>query len=120
MEQRGTRDVIEDHIRCRKAADLEADLDRNYAPDVVLLSSEGIHRGHAGVRELAEILRTYLPDGRYEIQAVHVDGEYGLELWNGAAPGRQAHDGADSFVVRGGVIVAQTIHYSVDGAADGD
>jgi hypothetical protein len=116
---RSTREVLESHLALREQGDLEGDLGRNYADDVVLLSwGEGVHRGKDGVRELATVLRTYLPEGEYSYGLLLVADEYGLLQWSGSGAGTVVHDGADSFVVRDGRIVAQTIHYATDRAAE--
>lgn len=112
MLTRDTRTVIEHHIECRSRAQLDEDLDENYAEDVVLLSAEGTHRGHDGVRELAGILHRYLGDAAFDIRDVHVADEYGLERWSARSGDRNIH-GTDSFVVRDGRIVAQTIYFVV-------
>lgn len=112
---RSTREVLESHLALRAEGDLEADLRQNYSDDVVLLSwGEGVHRGKDGVRELAGVLRTYLPEGEYRYGVLVVADEYGLLRWSGSGAGTVVHDGADSFVVRDGRIVAQTIHYAAE------
>lgn len=113
MCPRTTREVIEAHLDCRKAGDLERDRATNYAADVTLLSSgEGLHRGHDGVRKLARILRTYLPHGNYQYRQVLAEGEVGMLTWSGSGEDTVVHDGADSYLVRDGLIQTQTIHYS--------
>lgn len=107
-----TRRVIEHHLRCRREGDLERDLRENYAEDVVLLSSEGVHRGPEGVRKLAGILESYVSAADYRYDDVVVDGEYALLRWSATGDDVVVHDGVDSFTVRDGRIVAQTIHYS--------
>jgi len=43
-----------------------------------------------------------------------VAGEIALLEWTASTPsGARVQDGADSFVIRGGRIQAQTIHYTV-------
>ncbi len=109
---RTTQDVIEAHLEYRLAGDLERDLAENYSPEVVLLSwGEGVRHGHDGVRFLAGVLGTYLPDGSYRYEDVVSDGRFGLLRWEGRGPRTEVRDGVDSFVVEDGVIVAQTIHY---------
>ena len=109
---RSTREVLEDHLRKRGEDDLERDIETNYAPDVVLLSYEGVHRGHDGVRKLAEILASYVGPSDYEYDAFIAMDEYGLLRWSANGAETTVHDGVDSFVVREGLIQAQTIHYS--------
>ncbi len=109
---RGTEHVLEDHLRLRKQGDLDADLERNYHPGVVTISAEGVHHGHEAVRHLAGILRFYAPDGRYRYHWLRTDGDIGMLRWSALDDRCPVHDGADTFVVRDGRIVAQTIHYS--------
>ncbi|HEX6423557.1 MAG TPA: YetF domain-containing protein [Acidimicrobiales bacterium] len=114
---RSTEDVVSDHLRSRLAGDLEGDLARNYHPGVVLLSAEGVHRGHDGVRTLAGILRSHVPAGGYDYGEILCEGDVGLLQWTAGGDEAEVHDGADSYVVRDGRIVAQTIHYSTRRAA---
>ncbi|MEU0315928.1 nuclear transport factor 2 family protein [Nocardioides sp. NPDC006273] len=109
---RTAREVLEAHLRRRKHGELESDLAENYAADVTLLSAEGVSRGHDGVRHLADILNSYLPEGHYSYQQILIDGEVGMLQWTGTGKDTVIHDGADSYVVRAGLIRAQTIHYS--------
>src|SRR5690606_32025630 len=55
---RTTHAVFDDHLALRKQGETESDIKRSYAPDVVLLTGDGIHRGHDGVRETASISST--------------------------------------------------------------
>lgn len=111
---RDARKVLEDHLDRRDEGDLEADLARNYHPDVLLLSAEGVNRGHDGVRALAAVLDRYIPRGQYSYRRLLTDGEIGMLEWSGHFyDGEEAtHDGVDSFVIQDGLIVAQTIHFS--------
>lgn len=114
---RSTKDVIESHLRLRKSGDLERDLAENYSDEVVLLSwGEGIHRGPDGVRHLATILNTYLPQGDYVYHEVLIERSYGMLRWTGRARSAAVHHGADSYVVHDGRIVAQSIYYAVSDA----
>jgi SnoaL-like domain len=110
--RRSTREVIENHLSCRRTGDIDGDLARNYDPDIVLLSAEGVHRGYDGVRYLAGILRSYVPEGRYEYRQVLAEGDVAMLQWTARGEDFDVHDGADSYVVRDGRIVSQTIHYS--------
>ncbi|MFF5216512.1 nuclear transport factor 2 family protein [Micromonospora sp. NPDC000442] len=111
---RSTEQVLRDHLSRRKDGDLEGDLRENYHPQVRLLSAEGVHHGHDGVRYLAGILRSYVKDGAYRYRQLLTDGDVGMLVWSGrcVADDIALHDGVDSYVVRDGLLVAQTIHYS--------
>ena len=109
---RATHEVIDDHLQRRREGDLDRDLADNYAEDVVLLSYEGVHHGHEGVRKLASILDSYVNAADYNYDDVVVQAEYALLRWSATGDDTVVHDGVDSFVVRNNRIVAQTIHYS--------
>lgn len=111
---RSTREVFEDHLRRRAAGELKADLTQNYADDIVLLCDFAVLRGRDAVRESAARLRLQIEGGRYEYIACHVEGEYAFLKWRADAPDACIENGADSFVIRDGRIVMQSISYTVD------
>lgn len=109
---RSTREVIEHHLECRQADDLERDIRESYSNDVLLLSYEGVHRGHAGVRKLADILASYVPAGTYRYEQVICEDDVGMLRWTAESGGVEVQLGVDSYIVREGLIVAQTIYYT--------
>lgn len=109
--QRSTEEVVQSHLAYRQYGDLEWDLRLNYAPDVVLLCPEGIHHGHDGVRHLAHILGTYIDGPSCTYQQIISEGEVGMLVWSGSTGALGTHDGVESYVVREGLIAAQTIQY---------
>lgn len=112
---RQTREVLDDHLRLREAGDVDADLARNYAEDIVLLCEPGVLRGRQAVRESAQRLAWQIPNARYEYPSLRVEGEYAMLVWNASSPDGKVHHGVDSFVMREGRIVAQSIYYRVRG-----
>ncbi len=114
-KQRSTRDVFECHLRLRRQGlgHVEDDITHNFAEDVILLTGFGVFRGHDGVRRSARLLNEQLPCAHYRYRTKLVDGEVAFLEWTASCPGSRARDGADSFVIRSGRIVAQTIHYTV-------
>jgi hypothetical protein len=118
MDQRSTQAVFEDHLRLRVAGDLEEDLRRNYADDVVLICEFGVLHGRDAIRESAGRLGMQLPDARFEFTAKHVEGEYAFLIWKASSPKFQVEDGADSFVIRDGRIIMQAIYYRLQGEKD--
>jgi hypothetical protein len=113
QENRSTKDVLDDHLRESRSGAVEADLQRNYAEDLVVLTREGVCRGHGGLRRLADRLRKELPDSEFEYHALVVDGEIAFLEWSGRGGTAYVDDGVDTYVVRDGRIVAQSIHYTV-------
>ncbi|WP_106819463.1 nuclear transport factor 2 family protein [Janibacter massiliensis] len=114
LTARGTGKVFDEHVQQGAHGTVDEDLERNYASDVVVLTGAGAHRGHEGVRELAELLRGQLPQAEFTYTARVFAGEVALLEWTAqAANGGRVEDGADSFLIRNGRIQAQTIHYTV-------
>ena len=113
-KDRTTEEVFLDHLEKRKAGLIEEDIQENYAPDVVQLTCTGIYRGHKGVREGSCMLKESLPEGKFDYYNVLVDGEMAFLEWRGFSDDKEVKEGADSFLIRGGKIVAQTIHYKVE------
>jgi hypothetical protein len=115
--RRSAREVLEDHLREATSGSLDADLARNYDPEVVALCTEGVFRGHGGMRALAKRLNEELPDATFSYGTRQVADDVAFLEWGAASPAGTVRDGADSYVIRDGRIVAQTIHYTVEPAA---
>lgn len=101
------------HLNEGKHGTVDDDLPRNYAEDVVILTGRGVYHGHDGMRQLAQMLRDELPQMRFQYRTILIQGEFGFLEWTADADGATVKDGADSYVIRDGRIVAQTIHYTV-------
>jgi hypothetical protein len=114
LRARSAEEVFEEHLRLRVTGNLEEDLRRNYAEDVVLLTVNSNARGHDALRMSARRLRDQLPDARYEFLAKQVNGPYVLLIWRGLSSRFNATEGADSFVIRDGKIRFQSIHYRLE------
>lgn len=114
LAARSTREVYEDHLSLADEGDLEGDLARNVAEDVVVLTGRGVFRGHAGVRELARQLMTEIPSGRWTYVTRLFEGPMAFLEWTVDEGPFRIRDGADSYLVEGGKIRMQTIHYTVE------
>lgn len=113
METQRSRSVLYDHLHKAKEGRVEDDLNSNYAEDVVFLSNYGVYHGLDGARYLAKLLNQQLPEARFHYDLIQVEGELGFLKWSAeAGNGNTVTDGADSFVIRDGKIVAQTIYYT--------
>ena len=108
---RSTRQVFDDHLAMRSEGRLEDDLTHNFADDVVLLCEFGVLHGHDGIRGSAHRLRRQYPGMNYEYLAREVEAEYAFLKWRATAPDGRTTLGADSFVVRNGKIIMQTVYY---------
>lgn len=114
LRRRSPEAVMEDHLRLAGEHRFEEDIERNVAPDVVILERRGVFRGREGARELARLLEEELPDAPYVYTNVLVAGRVAFLEWTSEAAHTRVRDGADSFVIENGWIVAQTIHYTVE------
>ena len=112
LATRSAEEVIKDHLRLRAEGDLERDLERNISPDIAVLTRTGCWRGHDCVREQATALEQYTDSDTFDYEALVVEGDVGYMEWSAGGDG-EIRDGADSYVVRDGKIVVQTIHYTV-------
>ena len=110
---RSTAEVFQDHLERARRGDVAGDLEHNYAEDVVVLSAYGVEHGHEGARRLADLLEQQLPSARFAYTLQLVERDVALLEWTARADGARVDDGVDSFVVRDGRIVAQTLHYTV-------
>ena len=115
LTARSAREVLEDHLRL--AADpegFEADLERNVADDVIVLTGRGVFHGIGGVRELARRLVDEIPGGGWTYVTQLVEGRMGFLEWIVDEGPFRVRDGADSYLIEGGLIRVQTIHYTVE------
>ena len=94
---------------------VEEDMRRNVSEDIVILINRGTFHGHEGVRQLAHMLREELPEHRYfEYTYRAVEGRMAFLEWTYEDEDVRVRDGADSYLIENGKIVAQTIHYTVE------
>jgi hypothetical protein len=114
MRWRSAAEVFEDHLRLAGEHRFEEDIERNVSPDIVILERRGIFRGREGARELARLLEQELPQAPYVYTNRLLEGRVAFLEWTAEAERTCVRDGADSFVIENGWIVAQTIHYTVE------
>jgi hypothetical protein len=108
---RSTSDVFRNHLQLREEGKLDEDLELNYSETVVLIHEHGTVSGRDGVRELRERLRKQLPGGTCQYLTQRVEGEYAFLLWRASSAIARIDYGVDTFVIRDGRIVMQTVHY---------
>ena len=114
LRARSARQVFDDHLRLAKEHRFDEDLERNLAPDCVILERRGIFRGHDGARELARLLAEELPGAPYTYTNRLIEGRTAFLEWTAETENARVRDDADSFLIEDGWIVAQTIHYTVE------
>ena len=105
-------EIIQDHLTKRLVGDIEDDIKTNYSPDILILSSFGVFRGHDGVRQSADKLSDALGDATFHYNHTIIEADYAFLEWTGKSKTTEVCDGADSFVVHNDKIIMQTIHYT--------
>ena len=101
----------EEDLRCI----VEEDIRRNASEDVVALIKRGTFRGHDGVRAVTRMLGEELPEHcSFEDTHRTVEGREAFLECAYEDSSVMVRDGADSYLIEGGKIVAQTIHYTVE------
>jgi hypothetical protein len=123
LRNRSAQEVLDDHLNIAQEWSgggsmeeiLDADLRRNVAEDIVILINRGTFRGHEGVRELAMMLAEELPEhAAFQYTYTSVEGKMAFLEWAYEDSTTRVRDGADSYLIEDGKIVAQTIHYTVE------
>ena len=72
--------------------------------------------GKDGVRQgFTKVLRD-LPDARWNVHTRILEGDVLFLEWTAEAKAARAEDGVETFVVRDGEIVLQTVHYTAQPA----
>ncbi len=113
MRERSTEQVFRDHLERAQRGDVEGDLQHNFSPACVLLTTYGTFRGHQGVREATALLEQQLGPAHYTYRNQVWEGELAFLEWTVDTARAAVPDGADSFLIRNGQILAMTIHYTV-------
>ena len=123
LSSRTAQEVLDDHLNVTEhfGAEedwrriVEEDIRRNISGDIVILINRGTFRGHEGVRRLAQMLGEELPEHRsFEYTYRAVEGRMAFLEWAYEDDNVRVRDGADSYLIEDGEIVAQTIHYTVE------
>lgn len=114
LRRRSPEEVFEDHLSLAAEHRFAEDIERNVAPHCVILERRGVFHGPDGARELARLLEEELPDAPYVYTNRLVSDRFAFLEWTADATHARVRDGADSFVIEDGWIVAQTIHYTVE------
>jgi hypothetical protein len=111
---RTTAEVFTDHLDRADRGDLRGDIEANFAPDCVLMTSYGRFEGRDGVRAAADLLERQVPGAVYEYTQRSVHEDIAFLEWRAVGRDSVVQDGADSFLIRDGRIRVMTIHYTVE------
>ena len=123
LSSRTAKEVLDDHLGLAEhwggevgfERGLDEDLRRNTSEDVVVLINRGTFHGHEGIRQLARMLGEELTEHHsFEYTYRAVEGRMAFLEWAYEDEDVRVRDGADSYLIENGKIVAQTIYYTVE------
>jgi len=98
-------------LQLRKQGNVETDIQRNFAEDIVVMSEFGTFHGHDGVRQSKDLLHKQLPTKNYTYAHSLTDQDIAFERWDGSSQKMQVKNGIDFFLIRDGFIQLQLIYY---------
>ncbi|NQV22687.1 MAG: nuclear transport factor 2 family protein [Rhodospirillales bacterium] len=105
-----TKKVLDEHLAAFGSGNVDAILS-HYAPGAVIMVPGSVKRGHAEIRAMFDGLVKEFgePGVTFEMVNSDVDGETALIVWK-AETGKAIYEmGTDTFIVRDGMIVKQTL-----------
>ena len=104
-----TKDVLDRHLQCFAECDLDGILS-DYAPAAVLFTPGGPLKGPNAIRPfMARLVAEFAkPGATFEMKHRSIVGDYAYILWVAETADNVYEVATDTFVVRGGQIVAQS------------
>jgi ketosteroid isomerase-like protein len=107
---RSTRDVLNHHLKCIGEGSLEGILS-DYAPEAVLFTADGPLKGPAAMRPLFEAMVAEFakPGMTFTMKQLAVEGDYAYIVWTAETADNVYELGTDTYAVRDGKIVVQSM-----------
>jgi hypothetical protein len=109
---RTPQEIFEHHATALIAGDVD-EIVADYADDAVFITSSGVLRGRAAIREGFASLLADLPDAEWTVPTQVFEGDVLYIEWTAVSGKTRVDDGVDTFVFRDGAIVVQTVHCTV-------
>src|SRR4029079_5236404 len=78
MAGRSTQEVVSDHLALAQMGEVWRDLERNLAPDCVILTTYGVFHGHEGALRAAQLLDEQVGETQYDYRSLLFHGEIGF------------------------------------------
>ena len=104
-----TKDVLEHHTKALGRGDLNAVL-ADYSSDAILFTKDGAFKGLGAIRPVFAALTSEFRKPGLKVNTTQhlIDDDYAYLLWTAETADNIYEMGTDTFVVRGGKIVAQS------------
>ncbi len=105
-----TKEVLDHHLKCFGAGDLSGILS-DYAPGAVLFTPDGPLKGADAIRPLFQAMFVEFgkPGAVFDMKQQSIEDDYAYILWTAETADNVYEVGTDTFVVRDGKIVAQSL-----------
>ena len=105
-----TTEVLDHHLKCFGEGDLKGILS-DYAPGAVLFTPDGPLVGADAIRPLFQAMFAEFakPGAAFSMKQQSVHGDYAYILWTAETADNVYEVGTDTFVVRDGKIIAQSL-----------
>jgi hypothetical protein len=104
------KEVLDRHWRDFLAGDVESIL-KDYAAEAFVITPQSTRRGHGEIREAFKTMfAEIMPPGSSaaKLSKEEIVGEVAFIVWSGSSETYEISFATDTFVIRGGKIVAQT------------
>ncbi|MGF1473060.1 MAG: nuclear transport factor 2 family protein [Rubrobacteraceae bacterium] len=103
-----TGQTLQSHLRAFGQGDVDAMMD-DYSEDVAFIKPDGVLRGKSELRAFTEeVVAGFPPGSAFELSQQIVEGEIAYIVWSGESEALKIPFAAETLIVRGGKIVAQT------------
>ena len=104
-----TEETLLEHLQAFGSGDVDAIMS-DYDEAAVFIKPDGPLRGRAEIRSLFESLLADLPPGSaLEVSEQIIEGEIAYIVWSGESEKLKIPFATDTFIVRDGKIIAQTL-----------
>lgn len=117
---RTPQEIIEHHAKALRRGDV-ADVMSDYSDDARFITEDGVVAGRAALTETFTAVLDAFPKFDLTVESLVAEGNVALLLWSADTVGHTIIDGVDTFVVRDGLIHAQTAKFTArpkSGGAD--
>lgn len=115
---RTPQEIIEHHAEALLRGDV-ADIVADYAEDARFITEDGVVAGHAALTETFTAVLDVFSRFDLTVENLVVDDDVALLFWSADTSAHTITDGVDTFVVRDGLIQAQTAKFTAR-AKEGD
>ena len=109
---RTPQEVFQHHAEVLIAGDLDG-IVSDYSDDAVFITPDGVRRGKDGVRDGFVKLLGDVPSADWDVPTQIFEGDLLFIEWTADSERTRVEDGVDTFVIRDGLIQAQTVRYTV-------